>query len=115
VLGGLHFTGHPAGIEVIEILGLAQMLRVAKGMAHTYTETHPGVLTKPQTAMAALPADLIESMHRIVVERTGKLVAALCGVVGLLAVAFSVMYASYKDVPAPAHPANNTNVILEPY
>ena len=91
------------------------MVRVAKGMSHAYIETHPGTLANPRPATPALPADLVESLHRIAVERTGKLIAALCGVVGLLAVAFTVTYASYKDVAAPAHPANNTNVILEPY
>ena len=102
-----------AGIEVVEILGLAQMMRVIKGMAHTYTDSAEPRDQKPPKP--ALPADLTESLHRINTQRTSKLVGALFGVAGLLAVAFAVTYASYDDVPAPANPANNTNVMLEPY
>jgi hypothetical protein len=56
-----------------------------------------------------------EALHRIQAERTSRSwIAAILFALAAVGVAGS-FYFSYRDVPAPASPANNTAVIPEPY
>lgn len=56
-----------------------------------------------------------EGIHRIQQERTRKaILAAVLGLIAVIAVVASA-YLSYRDVPAPASPANAHSVPVEPY
>lgn len=84
-------------------------------MAHTHAETRPRFVpeTRPPTPRS-LAVDLDAVVHHLQITRRTKIIGALIGVVALLAVSLAVTYASYRDIPAPAHPANNSLSMPEP-
>ena len=63
----------------------------------------------------ALPVDIASALRRIDGERKGRTFLAAFGIAALLAVAVGATYASYKDVPSPADPANSKGGLLTPY
>jgi len=63
----------------------------------------------------ALPADVADALRRIDFERKGKGLLAGFGIAALLLVALGATYASYKNVPSPADPANGKGHLVTPY
>ena len=59
--------------------------------------------------------DVDDALRRIDGERKGKAFLAGFGIAALLGLALGATYASYKNVPSPADPANGKGGILEPY
>jgi hypothetical protein len=56
-----------------------------------------------------------EGLDRIQHERTRKsVIAAVVGAIATIAV-LGAVYLSYRDVPAPANPANAHPALVEPY
>ena len=56
-----------------------------------------------------------EALHRIQAERTGRAwIALILFVLSAVAIA-GAFYFSYRDVPAPASPANNAPGMPDPY
>ena len=70
-------------------------------MAHTYEELHA---TSAEQAMRRIEHD----RKRKPAIAIGVLIAALIGVA-------AAAYFSYRDVPAPANPANANTEVLAPY
>jgi hypothetical protein len=63
----------------------------------------------------ALPVDIAAALRRIDGERKGRAILAAFGIAALLTVALGATYASYKDVPSPADPANGKGHLVTPY
>jgi hypothetical protein len=63
----------------------------------------------------ALPVDVADALRRIDFERKGKSFLAGFGIAALIVVALGATYASYKDVPSPADPANGKGHLVTPY
>ena len=59
--------------------------------------------------------DIDGALRRIAGERKGRAIFAGFGIMTLLALALGATYASYKNVPSPADPANGKGGLLEPY
>ncbi|HVJ17500.1 MAG TPA: hypothetical protein VM686_18865 [Polyangiaceae bacterium] len=70
-------------------------------MAHTYA---PDRFETPELAIRFITAD-----------RTRRGILAAVAEALAIIVTFGLVYVIYNDVPAPASPANNLNIAVDPY